>query len=200
MEAGLTRIHSPSSRLGYLLAGLVGVLFTVVLVLWLIAVSFFASQSQVGGAAASAAVAAGVETPMPWGAVILALLLFIPMHELVHAIWHPGLGLSPQTVMIIWPTKLRFGVYYEGCMTRRRWLVMRLAPFVCLSVIPVVLLTLFMVVPASFALGTFLEVLLLANGIGSGGDVIATIWVLLQVPSRAEICFCSGKAYWRQTP
>ena len=196
MEAGLTRIHSPSSRLGYLLAGLVGLLFTVALVLWQIAVSLSAVQSEAGGAAASAPADAAV----PWGPVILALLLSIPMHELVHAIWHPKLGLSSQTVMVIWPTKLRFGVYYEGCMTRRRWLAMRLAPFVCLSVIPVLLLTLLMVVPASFALETFLQVLFLVNGIGSGGDVIAVLWVLFQAPARSQICFCNGKAYWRQPP
>jgi hypothetical protein len=99
--------------------------------------------------------------------------------------------------MVIWPTKLRFGVYYEGCMTRGRWLAMRLAPLVCLSVVPVMLLTLFEVVPASFALETFLQVLMLVSGIGSGGDVIAVIWVLFQVPARADICFCSGRAYWR---
>jgi hypothetical protein len=37
----------------------------------------------------------------------------------------------------------------------------------------------------------------LVNGIGSGGDVIAVIWVLFQVPQKATICFSGGKAYWR---
>ena len=138
MEAGLTRIHSPSSRLGYLLAGLVGSLLTMVLVAWLIAVSFLSLLNRVRDQAASVAAepaagavsSAGAEPLMPWWPVILAFLLFIPLHELVHAIFHPGSGLSPQTVMVIWPTKLRFGVYYEGCMTRWRWLIMRLAPLV----------------------------------------------------------------------
>jgi hypothetical protein len=188
-EDGLTRIHSPGSRLGYLLAGLVGLALPMVLIVWLIAVSLLSAPVGAGDV--------GAETPVPWGAVILALVLVIPLHELVHAVLHPGFGLSPQTVMVIWPTKLRFGVYYEGCMTRGRWLAMRLAPLVCLSVVPVMLLTLFEVVPASFALETFLQVLMLVSGIGSGGDVIAVIWVLFQVPARADICFCSGRAYWR---
>ena len=63
--------------------------------------------------------------------------------------------------------------------------------------IPAALLTLFNVVPASFALEIFLQVLLLVNGVGSGGDVVAAIWVLFQVPSRSQICFVGGKAYWR---
>jgi hypothetical protein len=189
VEEGWYRIHSPSSRLGYALAGLIGLVFPNVLCAWLIAVSVLTAQNEVGEV--------GVEPSVPWGVVILALLLFIPVHELVHAMWHPRLGLSPQTVMVIWPTKLRFGVYYEGCMTRGRWLMMRLAPLVCLSVIPLGLLTLFKYVPASFALETFLQVLMLVNGIGSGGDLLAVIWVVFQVPTKAQICFCGGKAYWR---
>jgi hypothetical protein len=130
----------------------------------------------------------------------LALLLYIPLHELLHAIWHPQLGLSPQTVMVIWPRKLRFGVYYEGCMTRRRWLIMRLAPFIVLVVIPAGLLTLVQYVPVPFALETFLQIMMLVNGIGSGGDLVAVVWVLRQVPPKTQICFWGGKAYWRSAP
>jgi hypothetical protein len=138
-----------------------------------------------------------VDTSTPWGAVLMALLLFIPLHELLHAVWHPYLGFSPQTVLVIWPRKLQFGVYYEGCMTRRRWLFMRITPLMVLTVIPVGLLTLFQYYPASLTLEIFLQVLMLVNGIGSGGDVVAVIWVLFQVPSKAQIGFYGGKAYWR---
>lgn len=140
---------------------------------------------------------AAAEVATPWGAVIAALLLFIPLHELLHAAWHPELGKSTQTVLIVWPAKLRFGVYYDGCMSRRRWLLMRLAPLAFLSVGPVGLLTLFQYVPVPFGLEVFLQVLMLVNGIGSGGDLVAVVWVLFQVPSGAQICFRGGKAYWR---
>lgn len=186
---GWHRIHSPSSRLGYLLAGLIGLLFPFMVCGWLIIVSALAGQRETGETL--------VHTSTPWGVVLLALLLYIPLHELLHAIWHPQLGLSPQTVMVIWPRKLRFGVYYDGCMTRRRWLTMRLAPFIVLVGIPAALLTLFHFVPVPFALETFLQIMMLVNGIGSGGDLVAVIWVLRQVPSKAQICFCGGKAYWR---
>ena len=194
VEQGLTRIHSPSSRLGYLLAGLVGLALPAVLFVCFVAVSLLSLRNGPGDAPVDAA----VDMPTPWGAVILALLLFIPFHELTHAVLHPGFGLSPQTVMVIWPTKLRFGVYYEGCMTRRRWLLMRLAPLACLSVVPILLLTLFRVVLLPFPLEIFWQVLTLVNFVGSGGDLIAVAWVLFQVPARSQICFCGGKAYWRQ--
>jgi len=186
---GWQRIHSPSSSLGYVFAGLVGLALIFVLLGWLIIVSLFTAGSGIGNG--------NVESSIPWRAVILALLLFIPAHEVVHAMWLPRMGLSSQTVMFIWPKKLRFGVYYEGCMTRGRWLMMRLAPLIFLTVIPVALLTLFEAVAASYAMAVFLQVLFLLNGIGSGGDVVAVIWVLFQVPSKTQICFRSGKAYWR---
>jgi hypothetical protein len=159
---------------------------------WLILTSVLVEQSKGGETV--------VGTSTPWGSVLMALLLFIPLHELLHTIWHPQLGLSSKTVMVIWPKKLRFGVYYEGCMTRRRWLLMRITPLMVLTVLPVGLLTLFRYLPVPFAFETFLQVMMLVNGIGSGGDVVAVIWVLFQVPSRAQIGFFSGKAYWRSVP
>jgi hypothetical protein len=171
-----------------LLAGLIGLAFPGALCAWLGAISSLAGGSGLGAQSAG--------TPVPWGAA-LALSLFIPLHELVHAVWHPRLGLSPQTVMVIWPAKLRFGVYYEGCMSRGRWVTMRAAPLICLSVIPAGLLTAFQYLPASFALNVFLQVLMVVNGIGSGADLVAVMWVLFQVPAKARICFRSGRAYWQ---
>jgi hypothetical protein len=188
-EEGWHRIHSPSSRLGFVLAGVIGLFIPFVMCAWLSAAEVFLARFRVGKLASSAS--------MPWAPQVLALLLFIPLHEAVHAIWHPRLGLSSRTVVVIWPSKLRFGVYYGGCMTRRRWLVMRLAPFFFLTLVPIGLLTLFKVWPASFALDIFLQVLFLVNGIGSGGDIVAAVWVLRQVPAGAQVCFHGGKAYWR---
>jgi hypothetical protein len=184
---GWHRIHSPGSRLAFLLAGLVGFFFVVVLFLWLVVISFLAVQWGVE---------ALEDTTTPWGAVILALLLCIPLHELLHALWHPRQGFSPQTVAVLWPARLRFGVYYEGCMARQRWLLMRLAPFLFLSVVPAGILTVAHFVPLSYAIQVFLQVLLLVNGIGSGGDIVAVIYVLRQVPASARMCFLEGRAYW----
>ncbi|TET51532.1 MAG: DUF3267 domain-containing protein [Anaerolineales bacterium] len=183
------RIRSPGSRLGYLLAALIGLMFPNLLCSWLLLVSAVAARS--GSDAAS------VAGPMPWGAVIVALLVFVPLHELLHALWHPKGGLTPETILVVWPAKLRFGVYYDGCLTRRRWLLMRLAPLVLLCGIPAGLLALFRYLPAPLAAHIFLQVLMLVNGIGSGGDIVAAATVLLQVPAAAHICFHEGKAYWR---
>lgn len=186
---GWHRIRSPGSGLGYLLAGIAGFVFPLLLILGLSILSLLVQPVE--------SAATPVDAGTPWIAVILALLLFIPLHELSHALWHPDRGSSSRTALVLWPAKLRFGVYYEGCMTRRRWLAMRLAPLFLLSVLPAVLLALFYWLPVAYPLQVFFEVLLLVNGIGSGGDIIAAIWVLRQVPAGAGICFADGKAYWR---
>ena len=75
--------------------------------------------------------------------------------------------------------------------------MMRIAPLFVLSVIPAGLLAVFHWVPVAFALHVFLQVMMLVNGIGSGGDIVAVAWVLFQIPSGVHICFYEGKAYWR---
>jgi hypothetical protein len=187
--AGWHRIQSPGSRWAYLLALVVGFVFPNVLCLWLVVVSALVPGNG------------GTETPIdsgtPWLAALGAFLLCIPLHELLHASAHPHGGRTPQTTMIVWPAKLRFGVYYEGCMIRKRWLMMRLTPLLVLSVLPAVLLTLFYWVAVAYAVNVFLQVLMLVNAIGSGADIVAAAWVLFQVPALAQICFSGGKAYWQ---
>ena len=186
-EEGWQRIHSPGTRPGYLLAGVIGLLVPPCICIWLGVAPALIRRTAVGGGAA----------PGMWGAMIVALVLFIPLHELLHAVWHPGLGLTERTVLAIWPARLRFGVYYEGCMSRRRWLMMRLSPLAVLCGVPMLLLTFVHFQGAAYAVEVFLEVMFVVNGIGSGGDVVAAIWVLRQVPAGAQICFLGGRAYWR---
>ncbi len=141
--------------------------------------------------------------PVPWGAIILTCLLYIPVHELLHAVWHPGLGLSDRTTLVIWPRKLNFGVYYEGCLSRARWLLMRAAPFIFLTLVPTALLAYGnSIAPESVGVLSWpvyngLCVLFLVNALGSGGDAVAMLIVLRQVPRGGELCFRSGRAYWR---
>jgi hypothetical protein len=188
---GLRPIRGPKTSASYLLASLAGFLLLVGPVLGLcVVLSFFAIP--------------GVEPPpgslpppVPWAAVVLVLLLYIPLHELLHLVLHPGWGFSDRSVLVIWPTKLRFGVYYEGCMSRTRWLLMRLAPFVALSLIPAGLVAIFQDALFGHAVRTSLEVLLTVNGVGSGGDVVAMMLVLFQVPRSASLCFRGGRAYWK---
>jgi len=189
---GLLPIRGPRASVAYLLAGLAGFLLLVGPVMGLCLLSSFFAIPSTETMPRS-------DPPTPWGAILLTCLLYIPVHELLHLIWQPHYGLSNQSVLVIWPGKLRFGIYYDGCMSRTRWLLMRLAPLVVLSLIPAVVLAIFQNSPFDHTIKTVLEVLLVVNGVGSGGDVVAMMLVLFQVPASALLCFRGGRAYWKPT-
>ena len=185
---GWRAIRSPKARKVYWLAALVGLVLLTGLCAGLGAWSL--AWGNTGGATAN-------DAASPWVVTLVVLALYIPLHELLHLLGQPGWGRSSRSVVVLWPAKLRFGVYYEGCMSRRRWLAMRLTPLVVLSVLPAFALALLQVQPLGPDVEVGLSVLMVVNTLGSGGDVIAAILVLGQVPSAAYLCFQEGRAYWQ---
>lgn len=135
-----------------------------------------------------------------WLAVILSALLAIPAHELVHAAFLPDYGLSQATVLAMWPRKLRFGIFYEGAISRSRWLMMRSAPFILLAVIPAVWLLLTTSSPRSFTVEACMDMLILVNSLGAGADLLAVGWVIFNIPSKSTLLFTGGRAYHKVIP
>lgn len=187
---GLHNIRGPKASMGLLIGGLAGFVLLIfpIMVLCLV-LSYLTSP---GNETISTA-----HPSAPWGAILLALLLFIPLHELIHLLCHPRQGLSDQSILVLWPTKFHFGIYYDGCLSRTRWLLMRIAPFVVLSLIPAGLWAITQAVPFNHFIRTFMEVMIVVNGVGSGGDVVAMLLILFQVPHSALICFRGGRAFWK---
>jgi len=182
---GWHNIRQPVPFLSFLLSAL---LFPLALTTGLVALTILVAGTDNNSSAPTNGV--------PWGVILLALLLFIPTHEALHLAFHPGLGRTPRSHLVLWPSKLRFGVYFEGCMTRTRWVIMRAAPFVALSLLPVAILGLMKDPSSGSTLAIFLQFVMIFNGIGSSGDGAAIVLVLLQVPSSSSLCFQAGKAYW----
>jgi hypothetical protein len=187
--AGWQPIRGPSQRWGYPLAVLTGLLLTFALLTGII---LFVLSATPGPEPVAA-----LPTPSPWGIVLLTMVLSVPAHELLHLVWHPRFGLSSGSVIVVWLRRLRFGVYYEGTMSRTRWLFMRVTPFVVFSLLPALLFILFPDAAWGFRLETSVVILLLVNGLGSGGDLVAMLVVLFQVPVGARLRFHQGQAYWR---
>lgn len=182
-------IKSPALRVGYFLAALAGIALFIGLCVGLGAWSWLAGER--GG------ISTAGDSENSWIPVLVVLVLFIPLHEFVHLLTQPEWGMSDRSVLALWPARLRFGVYYEGCMSRRRWLVMRLAPLVVLSVLPACILAMLHFFPLSIDLDIGLQVMMILNALGSGGDILAVIIVLSQVPPTARMCFHAGAAYWQ---
>ncbi len=182
-------IESPVTRRVFALAALIGLILILCLCLSL---GTWASVVGDGSGMATAG-----ESDNAWAISIVIILLFIPLHEFVHLLGQPGWGFTNRSIVAVWPTKVRFGVYYDGCMSRRRWLVMHLAPLIFLSFMPACILALGKLwgLPVDLELG--LSILMMLNAIGSGADILAVRVVLSKVPRDAFLCFHEGKAYWR---
>ncbi len=186
-DEALHAIHGPNKTWSTWIATFTGLLLILPLTLICLCLSTFAIPGTAGSA-----------QPVAWGAVAAAIVCYIPLHEALHLVWHPRFGASDRSCLVIWPTKLQFGVYYEGCMSRARWLLMRLAPLLLLSVLPAAFWAVFRYVALTRLTSTFLAVMTILNCVGSGADVAGCFVVLSQVPRSAVLCFRGGKAYWME--
>ena len=188
---GWTRIVSPSSPAVHVWVWIAGIGTAMILLALIVLASLVVPARETGSR---------VDGPTPWAAILLALLVAVPAHELAHAVFYPGGGLSSRTTLVAWPHKLRFGVYFEGCMSRRRWLLMRLAPLALLGIGPALCLVATQGLPCNPGLEAALSLLLLVNALGAGGDLLAAGWVVRNIPGGASLAFFGGRAYWRPGP
>jgi hypothetical protein len=142
---------SPSSSRSFPLAAITGIAAVIVLLLIILWSALVADPSSSDPSAGQVA---------PWQVALAALVLAVPAHEAIHAVFYPGGLFSKNVTFLVTPKKLTMAVYYEGVASRQRWLVARLAPFIALAVVPTLLL-IAPIPPLGIAVETFLAVLLL---------------------------------------
>ena len=115
-------------------------------------------------------------------------LVFI--HELIHLVFLPGLLVSDKTFLGI--TYFGGFVYSEEEISKSRYILITLAPFILLSIIlPGILGALDLLNPLA-------KVLILLNAMSSGVDMLTLVLVLIQVP--ADVYFTSNgiRTYWKR--
>lgn len=180
-----TPLASPSSARAFPLAAITGIAVLLVLLSLIL-------YSTIPAAPATPDPTRGQRAP--WQVALATLVLSLPAHEAIHAAFYPGGLFSRRLTFLLNPKRLTLAVYYEGRISKRRWMVARLAPFLVLAVIPTLLL-LTAPPPLGIAIETMLAILLLVNALGSGGDLLSAGWVLLRVPRGSTLGFYGGKAY-----
>lgn len=120
-----------------------------------------------------------------------AVLVVIPVHELIHAACHPQIGMSHRTVLGFWPAKLAFFAHYHGPLPRNRFLLILIMPFLLISLFPI------LIAGVSGFSHDFIVSISLFNAFGACGDLLGVILVVAQIPSDAIIQNQQWRTYWR---
>lgn len=124
---------------------------------------------------------------------LLLLVVFVPLivlHELCHAFFHPGRGWSARSVLGFWPTMLVFYAQYLGPLPRNRFIVVLLAPFVVLTVGPVMAGCLMGQIPWWAGAAALL------NAAASCVDLLGFL-ILLRIPPESIVRNKGWKSYWK---
>ncbi|NTW29131.1 MAG: DUF3267 domain-containing protein [Coriobacteriia bacterium] len=124
-------------------------------------------------------------------AALLALLAMVVAHEFLHVLSLPQFGLGPATTLGFWPQAFTPYVSYEGELSRGRQIVVGVAPFLILSVVPLLAGLIFGVAPP------LVVVLGALNGFGSSADLIGAAMVAFRVPACGRIRSRGDETWWR---
>jgi len=122
--------------------------------------------------------------------VIIALILVVIFHELIHLIFIPNFISSAKTYVGL--TIFGGFVVTEEEIAKSRYILITIAPFLIGSIIlPVIL-------GASGLLTSTVKILVLLNAMASSVDIFNLLLVIKQVPRNAILKHNGPKTYWKK--
>jgi hypothetical protein len=187
-EEGWTPLVEPSVTVFTWLASGVGIIVGLV-------AAFVWAASVPNSAVVQVSVGPGQSPIIPLAtqlAIVLgAIALLIVVHELLHALVHPGGMLTGRTILGAWLTKGLFYAHYDGPLSRERFLLILVMPFLVLTgglwLVAMIFRPGWAILPAWSVL----------NAMFAGGDLLATGMIAWQVPRGAEMRNQGWKTWWR---
>ena len=120
---------------------------------------------------------------------IIGLISLLLIHELLHLMFIPDFIRSNNTYLGITP----FGgfVYTEEKISRPRYILITIAPFVLISIVaPLILGNTGLLTP-------LVTILILLNSMASSVDVLILILILSQVPANSNLRSDGTNTYWK---
>ena len=133
------------------------------------------------------------DLPLRYWTVLAAAVLVVPLHELAHALTFPRGANSRQRTLLIRPRGFVFRAQYRGVLSRNRYVLVLLMPFLAISLAPVLACALLGIESAP----TLFIVLMTLNALASGDDVLAAVLVLSQVPARGLVRTDGSATLWK---
>lgn len=136
-----------------------------------------------------------------WSAVLLPFIILIAIatflvvlvvaHEFVHVFAFPSFGLTSATVFGVWPSRFLPYAHHLGPVSSGRLIVVALAPFIVLSVVPLF--------AAYFGLmrSPLAAIFSILNSLACGGDLAVCLMLVYQLPTTAVLQNHGGDTWWR---
>jgi len=113
------------------------------------------------------------------------ILLLVPLHESIHLLFFPSL----KNAEVGFYTKIfSFYVTTNDSLTKGRFLLISIAPFLFITVIPFII--------TCFYFNIDIVYLLLFNSLGAGVDILY-FFIILKLPSVSEIKIFNNEIYYR---
>lgn len=129
-------------------------------------------------------------------AILASFPVLILVHEILHALTYPGYGLGNETLIGCWPSRMLFYAYYDGAMSRERFLLVFAMPFLVISVLPLLIAA---TLPMPEIATSIMAWFSIWNAIFACGDILGFVLILAQVPRGALIRNKSWRSYWTDT-
>jgi hypothetical protein len=125
---------------------------------------------------------------------IIFLFISVPLHELMHALFHPGWGLSSETNLGLWLEKGLFFAHYDGIVTRNRFLLILLSPLIVMGIFPIIFMFFY---PSLF---NVLGIISLWGCLLACGDLVGVGIVVSQIPKSAIVRNKGWQTFWMAKP
>lgn len=120
---------------------------------------------------------------------IIGLIILLMIHEFLHLILIPNFIRSDKTYVGITP--LAGFVYTEEELSKSRYIIITIAPFVLISIIATVIFG------SMGILTPLITILILLNSMASSVDILMLILILFQAPANSYITSNGMNTYWK---
>ncbi|ETI70882.1 DUF3267 domain-containing protein [Neobacillus vireti] len=121
--------------------------------------------------------------------LIIGIFLMLIIHEFIHLFFIPNFIKSKDTYMGL--TFFGGYVHTEQSLTKARFLLISIAPFVILSILLPLILGIFGQLTGS------LMFFIILNSMGACVDILGFMLVLVQVPKEGVIRINGTRTYWK---